>query len=500
MHLPYPSASPGGQLMLDGRAPYADGAVDGSPTVSLHSRPHMSAPSGADHQGSSCAPGQCSTPDTCNPPAPAPYQQQQQQQAQYSYDPHAQGRRPDFARKVSASSGSHLTAASDSPDYTSAGGGSYGTQGATPASSIMQSPPIEPVHLQRPVFGQPSPGQSYQNDLSLPSPSALFSVSSYDNEQDGHRLSQYPPPTPAYPYQQQQPSSSSQQQQNQQQQRLPIYGSYGTCDVEDLLGASAYEPFDERKPDLRRAVSDPSAAPPAMLAPPLPAPPALSQSASADAVPTAGGSAAAAASGEQTAFISKLWHLLTHAEYERYLRWNTAGDAFILTNANEFAIRVLPRFFRHSNVASFIRQLNLYSFSRVSTIRLLVRAPRCPSCTQAPNADLSLVFRSQDMADASTSTAIIPHSQPADLDGTAPDHAHHHHGDSDSDAGSAHSGEGGQAQASPVDASIAASGACPAFSSVVLRRLNVTRCRPPRPALRLQASRTPTSSAADRTS
>ncbi|PLW09529.1 hypothetical protein PCANC_13566 [Puccinia coronata f. sp. avenae] len=73
-----------------------------------------------------------------------------------------------------------------------------------------------------------------------------------------------------------------------------------------------------------------------------------------------------------TAFISKLYHLCGHAEYRPYIRWNGPGDAFVLAHANtEFATTILPKFFRHNNVSSFIRQLNLYSFTRLPTIKLL---------------------------------------------------------------------------------------------------------------------------------
>jgi hypothetical protein len=77
---------------------------------------------------------------------------------------------------------------------------------------------------------------------------------------------------------------------------------------------------------------------------------------------------------ECTTFISKLYHLLSRPEYSRFLRWNEAGDTFILTNTAEFARLVLPRFFRHSNASSFVRQLNLYGFQRVSAIHILEMA------------------------------------------------------------------------------------------------------------------------------
>ncbi|KAF8678182.1 heat shock factor [Rhizoctonia solani] len=50
---------------------------------------------------------------------------------------------------------------------------------------------------------------------------------------------------------------------------------------------------------------------------------------------------------ESTAFISKLYHILSRPEYSKYLAWNESGDAFLLMNATEFAQQVLPRFFRH---------------------------------------------------------------------------------------------------------------------------------------------------------
>ena len=77
-----------------------------------------------------------------------------------------------------------------------------------------------------------------------------------------------------------------------------------------------------------------------------------------------------------SAFISKLWHLMINPDlYGKYIRWNEAGDAIIINSepevAAEFAAEVLPRLFKHGNNASFIRQLNLYGFQRVSSSRLL---------------------------------------------------------------------------------------------------------------------------------
>ena len=77
-----------------------------------------------------------------------------------------------------------------------------------------------------------------------------------------------------------------------------------------------------------------------------------------------------------SAFISKLWHLMINPDlYGKYIHWSEGGDTIILSNdpdvSAEFASEILPKLFKHGNNASFVRQLNLYGFQRVSSSRLL---------------------------------------------------------------------------------------------------------------------------------
>jgi len=72
-----------------------------------------------------------------------------------------------------------------------------------------------------------------------------------------------------------------------------------------------------------------------------------------------------------TDFVAKLWFLLDRTEYSKHIRWTDSGETFIFFPTAEFANEVLSRLFKHSNVASFVRQLNLYGFQRISHLEML---------------------------------------------------------------------------------------------------------------------------------
>lgn len=65
------------------------------------------------------------------------------------------------------------------------------------------------------------------------------------------------------------------------------------------------------------------------------------------------------------AFLEKLFDILEdNRSYSHLIAWQPDGNSFIIKKVNEFSEIVLPRYFKHSNIQSYIRQLNMYGFSK----------------------------------------------------------------------------------------------------------------------------------------
>uniref|UniRef100_A0A8C6H6M4 Heat shock transcription factor 4 n=1 Tax=Mus spicilegus TaxID=10103 RepID=A0A8C6H6M4_MUSSI len=68
------------------------------------------------------------------------------------------------------------------------------------------------------------------------------------------------------------------------------------------------------------------------------------------------------------AFLGKLWALVGDPGTDHLIRWSPSGTSFLVSDQSRFAKEVLPQYFKHSNMASFVRQLNMYGFRKVVNI------------------------------------------------------------------------------------------------------------------------------------
>lgn len=64
-------------------------------------------------------------------------------------------------------------------------------------------------------------------------------------------------------------------------------------------------------------------------------------------------------------FIRKLFNILNDPRHSEHIHWSQNGDSFIIVDPIEFCNTVLASHFKHSNISSFIRQLNKYDFHKI---------------------------------------------------------------------------------------------------------------------------------------
>ena len=64
-------------------------------------------------------------------------------------------------------------------------------------------------------------------------------------------------------------------------------------------------------------------------------------------------------------FVRKLYNILEGNQYSDIVRWTEGGDSFVVLDTGKFTTQILPNHFKHSNFASFVRQLNKYDFHKI---------------------------------------------------------------------------------------------------------------------------------------
>jgi hypothetical protein len=66
-------------------------------------------------------------------------------------------------------------------------------------------------------------------------------------------------------------------------------------------------------------------------------------------------------------FIRKTYDILEERKFPEVIDWNPEGTALVIKKPSEFCSKVLPTYFKHNNLTSFVRQLNMYNFHKRRT-------------------------------------------------------------------------------------------------------------------------------------
>lgn len=65
-----------------------------------------------------------------------------------------------------------------------------------------------------------------------------------------------------------------------------------------------------------------------------------------------------------TSFLKNTYEILCNESLYSVVRWTEDGGSFVICDIYNFTNTTLPKYFKHNNLSSFVRQLNMYGFHK----------------------------------------------------------------------------------------------------------------------------------------